>query len=145
MDKDSIIWQYNNIKDLYLSSFHRLATTAILINSGGILLITTILSGDKKDIYNHILNIACFSFYPLKCGLVFFSIALFLCFLILFLDFYFVSLEFQRICDELQTRGACSTNFPGKKIAKIFWGIGIISLVFMILGAFFSCLTILTI
>jgi len=141
-NNDYIMFQFANIRELYTSSYQRLVTMATLMNSGGILSIITLLSGDAKDKYNHIFSIACISFYPLKFALMSFSLALFLCFLILFMDFKFNTLEFQRISDELQRIGKYSLNPLSQKINRKQWIRGRISIFFMVLGAFFSLISV---
>lgn len=43
--QELILWEYENIKDIFYSAFRRLVTVATLINLGGIILNVTVLSG----------------------------------------------------------------------------------------------------
>ncbi|CAM4411195.1 MAG: hypothetical protein LEGION0403_FIIPPAGN_02687 [Legionella sp.] len=142
--EDIIIWQYENIKDLYLASFQRLVTITTLINSGGILLNVTLLSSESTKLFTYIVKICSYSFYPFKWGLISFVIALALNFYILFYDFRYLSTEMKRTYCDLQTKGACSPNPNFENADKRLWLIGRISILFMALGIILSLYPVLS-
>nr|HAT8715395.1 hypothetical protein [Legionella jordanis] len=144
MDKSELIlWQYENIKDIYLSSFQRLVTIATLINSGGILLNVTVLSGSNSNLSSYPISLCNFSFFPFKWGLISFILALALNFYILFADLQYLSFELKRTYFALSKQGEITVNSDFERVDKSLWRVGRFSILLMGLGVILSLMPVI--
>lgn len=138
-----ILWQYENIKDIYLSSFQRLVTIATLINSGGILLNITVLSGSNTNLSSFAISLCNFSFSPLKWGLISFVLSLALNFYVLFADFQYLRSELKRTYFELSNQEEITVNPDFERVDKSLWRVGRFSILLMGLGVILSLIPVI--